>query len=338
MKTALLTAGILAWMFTYAGAQGVVGQPTVSSNPGFFKEGPNAYVCTSPKGRKLHCNRWVMISGTGWKRTCVQPGQPLFGDRLDAYDLPVQIDHPETGCVALFDEAWSDFRRWEARNQDRELARTLRPAEFHQFVEIAEPGLYEMNACMTRNVHVPIGDEDNSINVGGINVTLLQFHQEVGRLATVHLILPNKKAMFGPDRAQPLNGAKNFDQMIASYDNWPPEQPADNTVIGILDDQQAHVQGGELYNPHGMRPDYYIDGYDGHAGLKDSYGTGGDYSFGGDPTIPPTMAQWTCYKDTVFLDIGFYKISAEIHPTFYRTATDHQGFGAIKHISLRKAQ
>lgn len=313
---------------------GAAAQP-INSDPEFIREGQEAYACTSPKGQKATCNKWLVNKLRGWKRVCAEPDKPIFGGRIDNNNLPVEIEHPDSGCVMVFDSEWADFRRWDKPNQEREQARSLRPAYFRQLVEVHEAGTYQLSTCMVRSVHeVAEDDQDNRMNLGGINVSLLQWHPTGG--PTVHAILPNSKAKYGADG---LDGTQeHFDLIVDDINHLTGELPRP-IVIG---EQQTHdtyavssMGNVSRYDSWG-KARYFVDGYDAHAGLTQPYEGNGQLVIGDDGFPHHSLAGWTCYEETMPLDPGFYLIKAEVYPTFYGETTDYQGWGAIQHIGLTR--
>jgi hypothetical protein len=144
--------------------------------------------------------------------------------------------------------------------------------------------------------------------------------------------------MFGPDPSALLEGAKNFDfigKNAAEIEAiWPLPQGA---VVGNVEENLAFVVGvGTFYGERAIAAlDYFIDGYDGHAGLLGAYSTTSDDPPLPDSGHPPTQARWTCHTAATSLTPGFYFIHAEVFPNSYGGPTDYQSFGAIRNIELK---
>jgi hypothetical protein len=324
---AAVMAGVLA-----AGA----GAQTINSDSEFVPDGQPAYTCTSPRGVRTTCNKWLINKKRGWKQVCVEgTDEPIFGGRVDNNDLPVEIEHPESGCVMMFDREWADFRDFLAPNQTRERRRNLRPAHVRQLVEIHEPGTYQLSTCMVRSVHeVQEDDADNRQNLGGITVSLRQWHRRGSQ--TIHMVLPNKKARYGTNG---IDGTEqNFDLLVDNIQNLPDdlERPI---VVGETTTDNAYalseIGHNSGYTASG-KSKYYVDGYEGHAGLTQAYEGTGVAVADGTGFDQYSIAGWSCHQDTRPLEPGFYLIIAEVPPTNYQDTNDHQGWGAIREIKLTR--
>lgn len=339
-------AGILYIMSALAEGQ------VLNSDPYFMREGPKAYKCKTPKGRNVKCNKWLTVAKRGWKKSCTQPGETVLKGLSDPFDAQIMLgeDEPERQCTMLFDDAWSDYHRVNIKNKkklEKELARELRPAEFHQFVEVKEEGEHEMSTCVVRDVDLILDPEYMPMaNQGGITVSLIEWHTGSGPGGdpTWHMILPENKATFGWYGT--LDGAKHFDLIVDIPEHVPPFGVMNpGQIVGV----PPHGQPGAsayVYNRVGIqaiydgwdRHFYYADGFNGHAGLENKYQGGVD-------------AEWSCYSAVRYLLPGFYVLSAEILPSWVggpedadgndiidNDITEYFGFGAIKNIELRKVE
>ena len=319
----------------------------VSSDPEFMASGTKPYGCVSPNGRNVVCNKWLFVSKRGWRKSCTPAGVSVLSRLSNPEDSHIMLgeDYETRQCVALFDEAWTDFRRVNIKNkkaQERELTRELRPSEFHQFVEITESGTYELSSCMVREVLQASPNAEDGLdfsNHGGINVSLIQWQHNSVSSPIYHIMLPENKARFGEGGT--LQGAQHFDQIVGSYEEAP-ETATPGTVVGIppigkptADAYVYNVAGIWAHDGH-HRDLYYVDGYDGHAGLENKY-AGGGYNTDFPDGSHHFNAEWSCYSAATHIDPGFYVLSAEIKPTFlYSGGTEYFGFGAIKHIALER--
>jgi hypothetical protein len=308
-------------------APGVVGAQIINSDPEFKREGKKPYTCKTPKGSKVKCNQWEFQNLTGWKKVCgLKKNQSPLKKLANPEAHKVNLRTPDKGCAALYDREWADYRRWEDlageewEAWEAEAARELKPAAFHQKVEIKKAGTYELRACMV--AHMAKWKNFGSVKAG-LSVRLEQWHKETIGMPTVHAEIP-EKVTWGNHEHVPM----------LEHDVFPAGNRGDLLWAG---DIYFYAHDGIQWGYMDDYLDYWrtclppIDGHDGHAGLRMAYQT----------TLPMTTeAIWTCHAKTVELGTGFYLIIAEANPlwdddddfVYY----DYDGFGSIRSIHLRK--
>jgi hypothetical protein len=324
----MLTAIAIAIMLAVASTASA--QYEMNSNPDFVKYGTRPYTCTTPGGRKITCNQWEYPAKSGWKRFCTGTASP-FSKLADAEGRRVDMESSVSGCAILFDNAWADTRNLAKRGRalQREQTRTLKPAEFSQKIQLQYKGIYLFRACMAFQPTISLyhASPEDQINQNGIKVMVKEWHQSF-TTPKVHAVLP-AKSTFGPS-GNTINGGE-FDLVIPNWAAMPPGDPSPGVSIGVQDALQATVTDNTntaIYDGE-IRPSWYIDGLDGHAGLKMSYHT----------QNAPVDGVWTCHEAYTYLQPGFYAIVAMVSP--YLSAmgggnylADYDGYGGISHISL----
>lgn len=320
---------------------------TISSDPNFRPEGTKAYACTTPKGRKTTCNKWLGFTRlSGWQRKCVYPDVDSMLMKVAGYPEAPYLEPPETGCAALFSDVWADTRNWAAKNQKKERRRRLKEAHFNQYVEVKEAGSYELNSCMVRNVDAFAGGFHGGMNKGGITTMLMQWHPN--DKTSVHLVLPNNaKTLWGPIG----DPAANIPFRVYDLFEEPPETAPPGTEMAITSGS-PHASGPfgngsavwvNVFYQNGLPGGSYdatedmagqpLDGFHGHAGI------GSKYNMQGTIIDEHWDAYWTCYSETLYLDPGFYIIRTEIEPFMHMVdgeyVGDYTGYGAVSNVYLR---
>lgn len=280
---------IVMWMFVYGHANEI-------KDFNFTQRHRSGKACTSPKGRNLTCKVWHFQQDRGFHRRC---GRDVF-KKLEQSSGGVIA--PQRGCVALYDEFWSDMRdfsditaeQWEDYNPTdptdpivMELRRPLLHAKFWQYVEVKRSGVYKFKACMTARFF----EEPEYIFVeSGMQATLSEWRRE-GTGEIVHVVLPEKERV-----------------------------PLDMASPGELDAINESTDG--LYER---------DAYTGHAGLLSAY-----YE-----TSRSDTARYICHTQDIYLNKGFYVARGRVNPALRFDDEDgvlsnYDGWGAINHMSLRR--
>jgi hypothetical protein len=312
---------------------------SINSNPDFKAAGAKAYTCKLPSGLYTKCNQWVFSKG--WKLSQVPKNTSPFSQLTSEDGKMVNIRRPSSGAVALYDANWADTRsfaffdivddetRWQAEIDELYL-RELEPATVEQVVKIKSKGNYNLWACMAAKMVAPLVDDDIPFE-GGISVNL---ERENASGVPTELVSIPEKAMFGVGNAFERDsvGVKWVDDIS----QIPPTKRRD--VYGLREPRNTLVDDGnglDYINADAWTfPGSWIDGYQGHAGLRTAY----RYHTERDNT---TEAIWTCHDKTVALSPGMYRIKAIANPSvisYVYNYTDHEGFAAIRTILLRKVK
>lgn len=348
MKYTALAVIISIWLAVPATAQ------IINSDPEFRREGPKAYRCTTPKGRQVICNRWH-FHRNGWRKVNVKRNETVFGKLSTPEGQHISIRTPGKRHVALFDAMWADQRDysptlpWDTDAVISEFVeRELRPAKFHQFVEIREAGQYQLRSCMTAK----FSDdqmEGGPAPGGGIQVVLEQWHRDTVNEPTLHAVVPANKAKFGtgmPTDRFPWGMDQDDFEMDSVNMTWVdfiedlPLFAERGDVVGVRFEEVAYVfdglkwfVAGQGFVARGME----IDGYIGHAGLRTPYH---EPWLGSNDPSATTEAIWSCHDAYVALGAGFYIITGRMLPVtrdiFSITHDDHAGFGAVRMILLKR--